>query len=147
MIFFFFKEDDIQQWFGNFNLENEIMNHAKTILSYQKCCLVSKLYLTLCDPMDCRMPVFSVLMGFSKQEYWSGLPFPSPGDLVSSPNPGIELESHASPALTGRFFIWETPYKKQMEINIKKKEKHRAPNCLCCGPNAVSMLRHSLNPK
>ena len=31
-------------------------------------------------------------MGFSKQEYWSGLPFPSPGDL---PNPGIELGSSA----------------------------------------------------
>ena len=31
-------------------------------------------------------------MGFSRQEYWSGLPFPSPGDL---PNPGIEPESHA----------------------------------------------------
>ena len=29
-------------------------------------------------------------MGFSRQEYWSGLPFPSPGDL---PNPGIELRS------------------------------------------------------
>ena len=29
-------------------------------------------------------------MGFSRQEYWSGLPFPSPGDL---PNPGIEAES------------------------------------------------------
>ena len=29
-------------------------------------------------------------MGFSRQEYWSGLPFPSPGDL---PNPGIEPES------------------------------------------------------
>ena len=29
-------------------------------------------------------------MGFSRQEYWSGLPFPSPGDL---PNPGIKLES------------------------------------------------------
>ena len=29
-------------------------------------------------------------MGFSRQEYWSGLPFPSPGDL---PNPGIELKS------------------------------------------------------
>ena len=33
---------------------------------------------------------------FSKQEYWSGLPFPPPGDL---PNPGIELISPASPAL------------------------------------------------
>ena len=31
-------------------------------------------------------------MGFSRQEYWSGLPFPSPGDL---PNPGIEPESSA----------------------------------------------------
>ena len=32
----------------------------------------------------------SLSMGFSKQEYWSGLPFPSPGDL---PDPGIEPES------------------------------------------------------
>ena len=31
-------------------------------------------------------------MGFSRQEYWSGLPFPSPGNL---PNPGIELGSSA----------------------------------------------------
>ena len=35
-------------------------------------------------------------MGFSRQEYWNGLPVPSPGDL---PNPGIELASLASPAL------------------------------------------------
>ena len=35
-------------------------------------------------------------MGFPKQEYWSGLPFPSPGDLA---NPGIE---HTSPALAGK---------------------------------------------
>ena len=34
-------------------------------------------------------------MGFFRQEYWSGLPFPSPRDL---PNPGIELESPVSPA-------------------------------------------------
>ena len=43
-------------------------------------------------------------MGFSRQEYWSGLPFPSPGDL---PNPGIKLTSFASPALAGRFFTTE----------------------------------------
>ena len=35
-------------------------------------------------------------MGFSKQEYWTGLPFSPPGDL---PNPGIELASPVSPAL------------------------------------------------
>ena len=40
-------------------------------------------------------------MWFSRQEYWSGLPFPSPGDL---PDPGIKL---ASPALASRFFITE----------------------------------------
>ena len=40
-------------------------------------------------------------MGFSRQEYWSGLPFPSPGDL---PDPGIEHASLKSPALAGGFF-------------------------------------------
>ena len=40
-------------------------------------------------------------MGFPRQEYWGGFPFPSPGDL---PNPGIEP---MSPALAGKFFITE----------------------------------------
>ena len=40
-------------------------------------------------------------MGFSRQEYGSGLPFPSPGDL---PNPGIELMSHVS--CIGRRFLY-----------------------------------------
>ena len=40
-------------------------------------------------------------MGFSRQEYWSGLPLPSPADL---PNLGIEPTSLVSPALTGGFF-------------------------------------------
>ena len=49
-------------------------------------------------------------MGFSRQEYWNGLPFPHPGDL---PNPGIELASLTLPALAGRLFptsaTWEAP--------------------------------------
>ena len=44
-------------------------------------------------------------MVFSRQEYWSGLPFPSPGNL-----PHTEIEP-ASPALTGRFFTTEPPGK------------------------------------
>ena len=40
-------------------------------------------------------------MGFSRQEYWIGLSFPSLGDL---PGPGIKSESLVSPALAGRFF-------------------------------------------
>jgi len=43
-------------------------------------------------------------MGFSRQEYWSGLPFPTPGDL---PDPGVEPESPVSPALASRFFTTE----------------------------------------
>ena len=45
-------------------------------------------------------------MGFSRQEYWSGLPCPS-GDL---PDPGIEPVSLTSPALVGRFFITSTTW-------------------------------------
>ena len=47
-------------------------------------------------------------MGFSRQEYWSELPFSPPGDLL---HPGIETMSLISPALAGRFFnisaTWE----------------------------------------
>ena len=55
-------------------------------------------YLTFCHPMDCNPPedrgqrLLPLSMGFSKQEYWSGLPFPSPGNL---PNPGIEPQLKA----------------------------------------------------
>ena len=49
-------------------------------------------------------------MGFSRQEYWSGLPCSPPADL---PNPGIEPESLASPTLAGGFFTtsatWDDP--------------------------------------
>ena len=48
-------------------------------------CLVTKSCLT-CDPMDCSLPCSTLSTGFPRQEYWSGLPFPSPGDL---PKPGI----------------------------------------------------------
>ena len=47
-------------------------------------------------------------MGFPREEYWSGLPFPCPGNL---PDPGIETRSLASSVLAGRLFItsvtWE----------------------------------------
>ena len=60
--------------------------------------LVAQLCPTLCDPMDCSACQAPLSMGFSRQEYWSGLPCPSPEDL---PDPGIEP---GSPTLAGRFF-------------------------------------------
>jgi len=46
-------------------------------------------------------------MRFPRQEYWSRLPFPSPGDL---PDPGIKPASLMSPALAGRFFTTKIGY-------------------------------------
>ena len=61
----------------------------------------------------------SLFMGFSREEYWSGLPFPSPGDL---PHPGIKPTSVTSPALVGGFFTtgapWEAPSKEQVSFNF-----------------------------
>ena len=48
-------------------------------------------------------------MGFLRQEYWRGMPFPTAGDL---PNPGIEPISFVSPAFVGRLYTsttWEAP--------------------------------------
>ena len=54
-------------------------------------------------------------MGFSRQEYWGGLPCPPPGDL---PNPGIESVSLMSPGLAGGFFITSAP-RKPRELKFK----------------------------
>ena len=61
--------------------------HAKSL---QSC-------LTLCNPWTIAHQA-PLSMGFSRQEYWSGLPRPPPGDL---PNPDIEPESLTCPALAG----------------------------------------------
>ena len=54
-------------------------------------------------------------MGFSRQEYWCGWPFPSPGDL---PDPGIKPTSPAFPASAGGFFTTEPPGKPYIYICI-----------------------------
>ena len=69
------------------------------------CGLVAQLYPPLCNPMECSPPGSSLPWGFPRHEYWSGLPFPSSGDL---PDPGIQLRP---PALTGGFFTSELPGK------------------------------------
>ena len=67
-------------------------------------CVLSpaRLFATLCT-VACQAPLF---MQFSWQEYWSGLPFPIPRDL---PDPEIDPESPASPALADGFFTVVPP--------------------------------------
>ena len=71
-------------------------------------------FIVLCSVLSCVQLVVTLwtvahqallLMGFCRQEYWSGLPFPSLGDL---PNQGIKL---ASPALADVFFTTKPPGK------------------------------------
>ena len=75
-----------------------------------------------CDHMDCSPSDFSV-HGIIQANSWNGLPFFAQGNL---PNPGIELESPASPVLTGGFFTTE-PSGKSIVINtlllIKMEDK------------------------
>ena len=58
-------------------------------LNHPLMCVCAQLCLTLCNPMDCSLWA-PLSMEFSRQEYWSGLTFPPPGDC---PHPGIEPTS------------------------------------------------------
>ena len=85
----------------------------KNVLQHNKGCM--------CAPSHCsRMQLFATLWivahqaplstGFFRQEYWSGLPCPPPGNLSNS---GIEPASLTSPALAGRFFITKATWEVQ----------------------------------
>ena len=68
---------------------------SKQLFFYYGVCSVTQLCPTLCNPMNCVACQAPLSMGFLRQEHWSGLPFPPPGDL---PNPGIKPTSPVSPA-------------------------------------------------
>ena len=61
-------------------------------------------------------------MGFSRQEYWSGLPFSPPGDL---PNPSINLASFPSSALVSRFFTTSATQEAHPRAQILTKGKSK----------------------
>ena len=62
-------------------------------------------HVQLCNPMDCSLPGSSVHGILQEENYWSGLPFPSPGDL---PNPVIKPVSPVAPELQVDSLQWAT---------------------------------------
>ena len=58
-------------------------------------------------------------MGFSRQGYWGGLPFPSPGEL---PDPGTEPTSLESPVVAGGFFTSALPGKLGIQFSLLERE-------------------------
>ena len=84
-------------------------------------------------------------MGFSRQEYQTGLPFPALGDL---PDPGIELVSLMSPALVGILPL--APPGKQPRVGGQAVRRSLGPGCLarrcCTGPGqAVTWVSRHFN--
>ena len=87
----------------NYNIGHELVI-AEIVFWVDRICSDAQLCPTLCNPMDCIQPDSSVHWIF-RQEYWSGLPFPSPGDL---PHPAMEP---GSPSLQVDSFPTEPPGK------------------------------------
>ena len=86
-----------------------------------------QLCLTLCDPMVCSPPG-PLSMRFPRQEYWSELPFPTPGDL---PNPGTEPGSLALQADSLLSEPPEKPLKSRISPQIKENKKLlELPQCI-----------------
>ena len=83
-------------------LHNIRLRGFALLFSQTVCVFATQSCPTLCDPVDCSPPGFSV-HGISRLEYWGGLPFPSPGDL---PDPGIDPRS---PPLQADFLPSEPP--------------------------------------
>ena len=92
---------------GIFNFTSLESGSSFPSYAFPSLCPCSQSCLTLCGPMTvaCQAPLS---MEFSRQEYWSGLPCPTPGDL---PDPGIKPMSLSSPALVGGFFTTVLPGK------------------------------------
>ena len=86
------------KWIINKNLLYSTWNFGEEWIHVYTHTEVAQSYLTLCDPVDCSPPGCSVNGIF---EYWSGLPFPPPGDL---PSPWIKP---SSPSWEGIFLTTE----------------------------------------
>ena len=96
--------------------------------------LVSQSCPTLCNSMDCSSLASSVHGIFQARKYWSGLPFPSPGDFL---NPRIEP---VSPALAGGFFTTEPPGKPCFNFRSCILSQHYALHCSLSSSSVASLL-------
>ena len=99
-----------------------ILKHGRGRVHSKSSCCAKKKNMTQYKDCSCSVPVMfdsfttpgtaaqraPLSTGFSRQEYWSGLPFPPPRDL---PDPGIKPASLASPAVAGILFTTEPPGK------------------------------------
>ena len=127
------KESDTTEWLN----WTDTHTHTKiyctlNCATYCYRCLVTKSCLTFGDPMDCSPTGSSLSLGFPRQEYWSGLPFPSPGNLT---NTGIEPIHDSWVSCIGRqiLYHWANYSLSSYSKNMPSK------------PYAIALVKHS-NP-
>ena len=101
------KLEVVKQEMANMNIDILGINELKWI-GIKSVCVLSHVCLFVTLWTVAHQALLS--MKFSRQEYWSGLPLPTLGNL---PNPGIQPASHESSALAGSFFTIEPPGKPQ----------------------------------
>ena len=104
------RKTSLRVWCISFQIFCKV-NYFVCVCVNMRACSVAKWCPTLYDLMDCGLPGFSVL-GFPRQEYCSGLPFPSPGDL---PDPAIKP---VTPVVAGIFFTTESPGKPHIYYSL-----------------------------
>ena len=99
-----------------------ILGESVSFFYHLMSCVCAKLFQlcsTFCDPMDYSPPRLFCPWVFSRQEYWSGLPCPSSGDL---PNSGIKLTSLDYPAVAGGFFTTSASWE-ALPLNVNNVKK------------------------
>jgi len=88
-------------------------------------CVLSRVHLfAILWTVVCQAPLS---MGFSRQEYWNGLPCPPPGYV---PDPGIEPASLMSPALAVRFFTTSATWKAHHKYTVSLKKQYLLANMI-----------------
>ena len=107
------KAQDSQSWLGRAGLYKDMMTGKR----YSCCGLVSRSSLTLVTPRTI-IHQAPLSMGFSRQKYWSGLPFPSPGDVL---HPRIKP---GFPALQAGYFLTELWGKPSTPVSLKCTPRH-----------------------
>ena len=115
--------DQGQQILDKDQIQPSVKLHWKTVMSadlhslWLRACMHAKLHQLVSDFATPRTVARQapLSIGFSRQQYWSGLPCPPPGDL---PDPGIKPVSLTSPVLAGGFFTTSTTWEATMSYTL-----------------------------
>ena len=102
------------------SLESLTQDSARLLPSCAARCRLSRVQIFVTPWTEAFQAALST--GFSRQEYWSGLPCPPPGDLS---NPGIKPACLRSPELAGGFFITRATWEAQLPVELVPKKKKK----------------------